>query len=87
MQQTIPPPFEVRQKLCIAGFSPLPILGKQLAMEMWWTTIGVNSDETIVSPEEDADELCQCLVLMKAKHDIRAFLTCVFHGTDVRGRA
>ena len=45
MQQTIPPPSEVRQKLRIAGFSPLPIIGKRPAMEKWETKIDVNPDE------------------------------------------
>ena len=86
MLQITPTLSEVRQKQRIAGFSPLPILGKRTAMERWETKIDVNPGETIVSPEEDADELRRCLVLMKANHDIRAFL-CVFHGNDVRGRA
>jgi putative DNA primase/helicase len=45
MQQTTPPPSEVRQKLRIAGFSPLPIIGKRPAMEKWETKVDVNSDE------------------------------------------
>jgi hypothetical protein len=87
MPQTAPPHSEVRQKLRIAGFSPLPIIGKRPAMEKWETKIDVNSDETIVSREDDADGLYRCLVRMEADHDFRNFLTRVFHGTDVRDGA
>ena len=45
MQQTTPPPSEIRQKLRIAGFSPLPIIGKRPAMEKWETKFDVNPDE------------------------------------------
>jgi hypothetical protein len=45
MQQKVPTPSEVRRKLRIAGFSPLPIIGKRPAMEKWETKIDVNSDE------------------------------------------
>ena len=45
MQRTTPPPSEVRQRLRIAGFSPLPISGKRPAMESWETKIDVNADE------------------------------------------
>ena len=78
------PALEGRHKPRIAGFSPF---GKRPAMEKWETKIDVNSEETIVSPKEDADELYRCLVLIEGNHDIRAFLTRVFHGTDVRGCA
>ena len=83
MQQTTSPPSEIRQKRRIAGFSLLQIVGKWAPMEKRESKTDANSDETIVSPEDDADELNRRGV----NHDFRAFLTRVFHGIDVRGRA
>lgn len=41
---------------------------------------GVNSDETVVSPEDVADEFYRCLVLTEA-NDFRGFLPRVFHAS------
>jgi hypothetical protein len=41
-------PSEVRKKLRAAGFSPLPIIGKQPPMQKWETKHQVDMDEIVL---------------------------------------